>query len=210
MTRVTVLALVCTVGAALVAVLDHALAQQSQPAEKFPSKFVDEKGNITFPDDYRARWSHLGSWVVQEGKAEEYGFHDVYAEPDAVVEYRKTGKWPDGAMIVKESRAMRGGKLTTGDARWAGDVVVWFVMVKDSKKSFPDNPNWGRGWGWGLYSIDDPKKNISTNYKKDCINCHIPAQDTDWIFVEGYPLLLEKDGPFKKYPAGTYGGEPKK
>ena len=26
-------------------------------------------------------------------------------------------------------------------------------------------------------------------YNADCKGCHVPAQSTDWIYVEGYPVL---------------------
>jgi hypothetical protein len=32
-------------------------------------------------------------------------------------------------------------------------------------------------------------KTTSTDYKKDCIGCHEPAQATDWIYTPGYPPL---------------------
>ena len=116
-----------------------------------------------------------------------------------------TGKWPQGATLVKEIRAGQKGEMTTGNVHWDGQIKQWFVMVKDAeKKSFPENPNWGKGRGWALYSIDDPKKNISTDYKLDCIACHVPAQQTDWIYTHGCPILSEKEGPFKKYPKERY------
>ena len=62
------------------------------------SPYVDEKGNISFPDGFRTSMVHLGSWFVPEGGAS--GFHDVYTEKESVEAYRKTGKFPDGATIV--------------------------------------------------------------------------------------------------------------
>jgi Cytochrome P460 len=171
-------------------------------------KYVDKDGTIHLPEDYRLKWIHLGSWYV-EGKNGEAGeVHDVYAEPEAVAAFRNTGKWPAGATLVKEVRASQKGKMTTGNVHWDGQIKQWFVMVKGtSEHTFPENPNWGLGWGWGLYSIDDPKKNISTDYKIDCKGCHIPAQQTDWVYTQGYPTLSEKEGPFKKYPKESYEGK---
>jgi hypothetical protein len=142
-----------------------------------------------------------------EGKKNGPGnLHDVYTEPEAVTAFQNTGKWPQGATIVKEIRASQKAKMTTGNAHWDGQIIQWFVMVKDTNHTFPGNPNWGRGWGWGLYSIDDPKKNISTDFKIDCIGCHTPAEHTDWIYTHGYPILNEKAGPFRKYPEENYNG----
>jgi len=179
----------------------------SQPSGATPpGKYVDKDGAIRLPEDYRLKWTHLGSWYVEGKKNEPGNLHDVYAEPEAVTAFQNTGKWPQGATIVKEVRASQKAKMTTGNAHWDGQIIQWFVMVKDTNHTFPANPNWGRGWGWGLYSIDDPKKNISTDFKIDCIGCHVPAEHTDWIYTHGYPILHEKEGPFKKYPKENYNG----
>jgi len=180
---------------------------QPQVTATPPGKYVDKDGAIRLPEDYRLKWTHLGSWHVDDSMNGPGGMHDVYAEPEAVEAFRKTGKWPHGATIVKEIRAGRKGNMTTGIVRWDGEITMWFVMVKDSNHTFPDNPNWGRGWGWGLFSIDDPKTNISTDYKIDCLGCHVPAKKTDWIYTHGYPILFEKEGPFKKYLKENYDGK---
>ena len=183
----------------------NSVSNQPAPAGTL-GKYVGKDGAITLPEDYRLKWIHMGSWWVEDKKGGPGEVHDVYAEPEAVMAFRNTGKWPQGATLVKEIRAAQKGEMTTGNVHWDAQIKQWFVMVKDAKNSFPDNPNWGRGWGWALYSIDDPKKNISTDFKIDCIPCHIPAQQTDWIYTHGYPILHEKEGPFKKYPKETYSG----
>ena len=185
----------------------QSVSSSPQPAAAL-GKYVDKDGSIRLPEDYRLKWTHLGSWYV-EGKNGEAGeVHDVYTEPETVAAFQNTGKWPAGATIVKEIRAGEKGKMTTGSVNWDGQIKQWFVMVKGtSDRTFPENPNWGLGWGWGLYSIDSPKKNISTDYKLDCRGCHIPAKQTDWVYTHGYPTLFEKEGPFKKYPKEIYEGK---
>ena len=73
------------------------------------SPIVDEKGNISFPNDFRISMVHLGSWFVPEGGAS--GFHDVYNEKANAEAYRKTGKFPDGTTLVKELRASKSWQL---------------------------------------------------------------------------------------------------
>lgn len=157
-------------------------------AESF-SYAVDDKGNITLPDDFRKNMAHLGSWFVPSGGAS--GFHDVYLDKDAVDEYRKTGKYPDGAVMVKELRASKSADYTTGPgvSYATGELKQTFVMVKDSQNRFAEeNKSWGDGWGWALIKAGDTK-NSSTNYKNDCLGCHVPAQNNDWIYIEAYPTL---------------------
>jgi len=160
-------------------------------AADYFSSHVDEKGNITLPDDFRTSMVHLGSWFVPEGDAS--GFHDVYTEAETAKHYRRTGRFPDGATLVKELRSAKKGDYTTGKGvnYSTASIKQWFVMIKDTKGRFKDNPVWGDGWGWALFKTDNPSRNVATDYKKDCIGCHIPAKDNDWVYVEGYPTLLK-------------------
>lgn len=161
-------------------------------AEKF-SPIVDEEGAISFPHDFRTTLTHLGSWFVPSGGAS--GFHDVYTEKESVEAYRKTGKFPDGATIVKELRASVAGNYTTGEgvSHSTDGLKQWFVMVKDSQNRFEgDNPLWGEGWGWALFKPDDINTNAAADYKTDCLGCHVPAKDNDWLYTEAYPILNEQ------------------
>ena len=156
--------------------------------DKF-SPYVDANGNISFPDGFRTSMVHLGSWFVPEGGAS--GFHDVYTEKESVEAYRRTGKFPDGATLVKELRASKSGSFTTGQgvSYATSGLKQWFVMIKDSKNRFAGNPLWGEGWGWALYKPDNPSKNVATNFREECLGCHVPAKDRDWIYTEAYPTL---------------------
>jgi len=178
-------------------------AAEPPPVVIPPGKFAAADGSIRLPEEYRT-WTHLGSWYVAEGKNGEINSHQIYAEPEAVTEFRRTQKWPHGTTIVKEVRSTKSGKLTTGPGTWDGALQLWFVMVKDTKRTFPGNPIWGRGWGWGLFLIDDPQRNTATDYKIDCLGCHIPAQTTDWVFQYGYPVLNETEGQLRKYRESIY------
>ena len=174
-----------------------ALAAGENPG--FFSTYVDGSGNISLPKDFRGNWIHLGTWVATSKApvpgAESVqttpgaGLHDVYAQPESVKAYQKTGRWPDGTVIVKEVRAINWDDLPTGHVMYAGDRAECFVMVKDAKGRFKGNPHWGDGWGWALFRSADPKKNVSTGYKTDCMGCHEVAKDTDRVFVNGYPTL---------------------
>jgi hypothetical protein len=65
----------------------------------------------------------------------------------------------------------------------------WFIMVKDSKGRYAGNKLWGDGWGWSWFDAANPSKTTSTDYKKDCLSCHVPARASDWVYVGGYPPL---------------------
>ncbi|MGB4813245.1 MAG: cytochrome P460 family protein [Methylophilaceae bacterium] len=155
----------------------------------FNNGLVDKAGNIRLPKNFRQNWVHMGSWIVADPKAPGNGFHDVYTQREAVKAYRKTGKFLDGTVLVKEIRNVESGDQTTGHVQWAGDNKIWFVMVKDSKNRFTGNPNWEEGWGWGLYEVKNPSLNVSKGFKATCLGCHTPAKNTDWVYINGYPTL---------------------
>lgn len=161
----------------------------SAPASGF-SPYVAKDGSISLPTDYREKFVHLGTYAVSTKPGQPVDeLHNVYSRLEDVAAYRKEGRFPDGAILVKDVMDVDSGPLTTGDASWSKDVKIWFVMVKDAERRFPDNELWGDGWGWALFEAKDPKKNVATDYTTDCKACHVPAKKTDWVYVHGYPIL---------------------
>lgn len=161
---------------------------KSQPAHSFNGyQLVDKQGNIRKPADYRDLYELLGTYTVLDPKGDQ--IHVTYASPGTAAYYRKTGKFPDGAVLVKEVFGTDHARLTTGDAHWAKGIKVWFVQIKDTQHRFPSNKLWGDGWGWALFKSDAPDKQVATDYKKDCLGCHVPARSTDWTYIQGYPVL---------------------
>jgi hypothetical protein len=178
-----------TVGPAVAALAIFGLWFNSVTADDSFSPYVDKHGTISFPDGFRTSMVHLGSWFVPDGGAS--GFHDVYTEKSSVEAFRKTGTFPDGATLVKELRASNEGTYTTGQgvSYATGNLKQWFVMIKDSEGRFADNPLWGDGWGWALYKPDNRSVNAASDYKTDCLGCHVPAKSNDWVYTEAYPTL---------------------
>jgi Cytochrome P460 len=151
---------------------------------------VDAKGNLRVPAGYRTSYQFLGSWAIAADKGQgSQGLHVVYASPGTIEAYRKEGHFADGSVLVKEVFQATTQPMKTGTVSHAEKLEGWFVMVKDSKNSHPGNSLWGDGWGWSWFSADNPSKTTSTNYKVDCLPCHIPARATDWVYVEGYRAL---------------------
>lgn len=173
---------------ALVVVLAGSPQVSSQRTSSFNGfQLVDKDGNIRKPTGYRERYELLGTYAVLDPKGDQ--MHVTYASPGTAAYYRKTGKFPDGAVMVKEIYGMDHSQLTTGDSHWASGLKVWFVKIKDEKKRYANNPLWGDGWGWALFKSDAPDKQVATDYKKDCLGCHIPAKGTDWTYIQGFPVL---------------------
>jgi hypothetical protein len=150
---------------------------------------VDKDGNIRRPADVRDTYQALGTFSVVDLNGETE-LHYTYASPGTAEYYRKNGKFAEGTVLVKEVFATDHGQMTTGEAHWASGTKVWFVMIKDEKGS--GNPLWGYGWRWALFKSDAPDKQVSTDFKKDCRGCHVPAKATEWVYVQGYPVLKSK------------------
>ena len=169
--------------------LSRASESPASAASDF-SPYVSKDGGISLPAHYREKFLHLGTWAVaKKPDTPVHELHNVYTRPEDIQAYRKDGKFPDGAVLMKDVTSVASEKLTTGQATWAKDIKIWFVMVKDAKGRFPKNDLWGDGWGWALFEAKDPKRNVATDYKTDCLTCHVPAKKDDWLYVRGYPVL---------------------
>ena len=153
-------------------------------------ELVDKAGNIRKPVDYRDRYQTLGAYMVLDPKGNQ--MHLTYASAGAADYYRRNKRFADGTVLVKEVLGTDHAQMTTGNANWATDTKVWFVLIKDAKGRYPNNPLWGDGWGWALFKSDAPDKQVAVDYKKDCLSCHQPAKADDWIYVKGYPVLHSK------------------
>ena len=188
---------VCSLAIAAVASL--AVILPTSPtgyAQEMFSPYVDAYGNMSVPSNFDTEWVFLGTWsiaeqdVAQSSAASGHGaaaLHNVYTQPATVETFRETGKFPDGAVLIKELLSTETAVMTTGKVSHGVAIEGWFMMVKDTKGRFPENKLWGDGWGWSLI---DAQGNVTTrDYKADCLGCHIPAKATDWVYVEGYPIL---------------------
>jgi len=163
-------------------------AESGQP--KAFSLYVDKAGAIQVPTNYRTEWAFLGTWAVNSKEEEPRGaaeFHNVYTQPETIAAYKKTGKFPDGAVLVKELLKARTGPMSTGTISWGNKIEGWFVMIKDTQGRYPRNKLWGDSWGWALFDAEG--KVTTKDYTAECIPCHTPARSTDWVYVQGYPSL---------------------
>ena len=190
--RSRITALAATSAAAMSLGIALAAYGRVEPTEavKGTVSAVDSNGNLSVPHDYRASYQYLGSWAVaadQAAGAKE--LHVVYASPGGVAAYRSRGIFPDGTVLVKEVYAAATAQMTTGTVSHADTLKGWFVMMKDSRGRHPNNKLWGDGWGWSWFDAANPSKTTSTDYKANCLACHVPAQATDWIYIGGYPSL---------------------
>ena len=103
--------------------------------------------------------------------------------------------------------------MTTGDAHWASGTKL-FVLIKDEKGRFTDNPLWGDGWGWALFKSDAPDKQVATELQERVPRMPtFPRDRRIGSTSEGYPRAFSKgkgvEGrsrpvPWYPYPLGRY------
>ena len=95
------LAIVLTLGAAVVLFL---ASPKVGTAEKSWAKF-DRQGNLLRPEGYR-EWIYVGTPLtpneLNPPAAAFPEFHNVYIDPDSYAHYKKTGKFRQGTILVKE------------------------------------------------------------------------------------------------------------
>ena len=183
---------------AVVTVLICAAAGADNTLQSTYESLVDKSGNISLPENFRRDWAFLGTWSIAAEDVETSsaasghgaaGLHNVYTQQATIDHFRETGRFPDGAVVIKELLKAVTTSMTTGTVSRGTEVEGWFVMVKDTQGRFQSNPLWGDGWGWSLFNAGQPETTVTTNYKTECIGCHIPARKDDWIYLNGYPVL---------------------
>ena len=130
------------VGVALLSALVVAGSSRPTRAEDPPapkaedfSPYVTKGGGISLPADYREKFVHLGTYAVATKPDKPVDeMHNVYTRPEDVQAYRRDGKFPDGAILVKDVTTVGSEKITTGQSTWTKDIKIWFVTIPQPNK----------------------------------------------------------------------------
>lgn len=106
---------------------------------------------------------------------------------DIAVEAARTGNvnpYPDGAIVAKVAWKAKEDEVWS-DAIVPGEFLIAEFMYKDSKKYAAN----GTGWGWARWVGPERKPYGETKeYEQECIECHAPVEDKDWVFTHGAPF----------------------
>ncbi len=169
----------------MVGVIFGALSMSA--AEKSMSVKFDKEGKLIRPEDYR-KWVYVGCPVtpndMNDGKAMFPEFHSVYIDPHSYDAYQKTGKFPDGTVMVKELASVGAKKAPSGNGYFMGDFLGLAAAVKDSKR-FPKEPG-----HWGYFSLSETDKaNAEAQPTANCNTCHQQNAAEDWVYTQFYPVL---------------------
>jgi len=129
---------------------------------------AEEKVGVMLPEGYRG-WMHVKSVVAVEGGK----IFQFYANPAAIEGYR-TGKFPNGAIIVRETIRTVAGEGESKGTLTEGDRSGLDVMVKDEA-------NYKDTGGWGFESFD-LKNGAASGNSAQCYGCHAKQKEHDLVF----------------------------
>jgi hypothetical protein len=174
------------------------------PAAAADDAFTIKKGKLVRPTGYR-EWIYVGTPVtpneLNNGKAAFPEHHNVYIDPVSWAEWKKTGKFRDGTILVKELVAVGTTAAVSGRGYFQGDYIGLEATIK-STKHFPDEPG-----NWAYFSFSTPdhktlKKTGDPFPAAACNSCHAAAAADDFVFTQYYPVLREGKAAGEKATGG--------
>jgi hypothetical protein len=130
---------------------------------------------VLYPDGYR-NWTHVKTAFVgpQSPAGQKYGgFHHIYANDKAMEGYR-TGKFPDGSVIVFDvfNAIENKSDLEAGERKFID------VMVRDTI-----NYKLTGGWGFEEFAgSSKTERTLNSLSKVSCFNCHAAKKKNDFVF----------------------------
>lgn len=172
--------------------ISHTIPTQGQDSmgKKSAAAQWNAKGELLQPVGYR-EWIFVGTPVtpndLNDGKAAFPEFHNVYIDPISWAQYKKTGEFPDGTLLVKELVSVGSKAAASGSGYFEGEFIGLEAAVKSSAKH-PKEPG-----NWGYYSFTQPDaaplKVAAVKPTASCNVCHQVNAKQDYVFTQYYPVL---------------------
>jgi hypothetical protein len=125
--------------------------------------------SIPYPTDFR-QWAHVKSTLVGPENAAfktNGGLHHFYANEKALEGYR-TGKFPDGAILIDDLLEMQEGKGKGVSVEGTRKRLA--VMMKNEKRFVSTG-----GWGFEVFPGDTRAGSLSADARTSCFDCHQTA-----------------------------------
>ena len=166
----------------------EASSARGQPASAPDSekpKFTADGKLIPFTSDVYREWIFVGTPItpndLNDGDAAFPEFHNVYMNPSAWREWKKSGMYPEGTVMVKELTSVGAKKATSGNGYFEGEFTGLEMSVKDSTR-FPAE---SKGWGYFSFGHKYPlKKEALPNRFGSCAQCHAANAPTEMVFSQ--------------------------
>lgn len=152
-------------------------------------------GALILPADYRD-WVFLTSGVNMNYSDEPTGMDhemvdNVFVDPVSWKQFKATGRWPDGTVMVKEPRI----GSSKGSINKSG--IFQTEQRFDLEIHVRDSTRFKGGWGFFVNVGDKPARLIPAS--ASCYSCHGAHGAVDSTFVQFYPTakpIAVKAGTF--------------
>ena len=148
---------------------------------KKPQTISPSPNGIAYIPDYRS-WKAIST----TDRFDNGSIRIIFANDLAVkaIEAHQTNPWPDGAIFAKA--AWKQVIDSTGEVKMGSFIQVEF-MLKDTKKFAKS-----KGWGWARWLGNDLKPyGEGVHFDQECIACHRPVKNRDYLFTSPLNLGLQ-------------------
>ena len=168
---------------------------QVNAAEPFPKPTFNVNGELLRPDVSYREWVYVGTPLTPNDlnppEANFPEFHNVYIHPNDFDHWKRTGKFPEGTVLVKELVTVGATAATSGNGYFMGEYIGLETTIKDSVR-FPDEPG---NWAYFSFGHSYPLADSSAPFPAAACNaCHDAAAADDWVFTQYYPVLRAAKG----------------
>ncbi|QDV91735.1 hypothetical protein RAS2_28400 [Phycisphaerae bacterium RAS2] len=160
-----------------------------KPSYTHDGKLIAPSANV-----YR-EWVFIGSPVtpndMNDGEASFPEFHNVYINPTAWKEWKKSGVFPEGTYMVKELSSVGTKKATSGNGYFQGEFTGLEASIKDTKRY----PAEAKGWGYYSFGHAYPlAREAAVQDFAKCARCHVGNAAEDMVFAQYYPPIRAAKG----------------
>lgn len=156
-----------------------------------PQAIFEGNDILLRPEGYR-EWIFVGSskGLRYEENADKATyptaekFNNVYLNPAAYREYAKTGKFPEGTVLVLEIFSAETKAEPGLQGSYPKERVALEAAVKDSRR-------FQEGWAYFSFTGKDGqiKDKAPPRPKESCYSCHRTKAADDHVFTQFYPVL---------------------
>src|SRR5215469_14228389 len=199
-TMITIATAVVTVLASITiaAVLLRSSANAQSDESHYMPQYTSSGEMILPPNNIWRTWVFVGAPLtpnaLNNGAANFPEYHNVYMQPWAYEEYKKSNEFPDGTIMFNELQltlpppAFKDGSRTepSGRGYFGGPFNGADVTVKDSKRFAATGT-----WGYFNFNHHEPKApTAKVRAIEECAFCHISnGAKKDEVWTQFYPLL---------------------
>jgi hypothetical protein len=178
----------CTAGAAAALLVGLIMAPVSGSDDVVA--VFEGKDTLLRPEGHR-EWIFVGSSLGlrydqkdEKERSEELEYKNVYINPSAYREYLKTGKFPQGTVLVLEIATAETKKEPGLRGSFQKEFVGLLAAVKDRER-FKEE--------WAYFKFTDKTGKLIDKAppfpKTACYDCHHQKAGDDNVFTQFYPVL---------------------